>query len=899
MEEKYNYNHLDFHIIKSDLARFGRANGKSEIQENNKKNYVLHAEKIKNSLMKIKNHLKETIESRRKKGLPCFNEINIPILLEMIPEQYNSQTLTKYFDLELISEGTEQIILASSNDSEFSTFEKKIHQFGNQERGGSSVANLIGVKDNPIDRQKYILGEEFYQEISSLDNQDHIIVEALIEVRGNSKVYDEPQASDYKTNKTYRKALENWLSLFPQVPAIPEIPKDFKNNEIFERQISDLTLPLKREYYSQMGLNRFTEFEEFIKSYESEILDIMEGQEILTANNVEEIQRIHFEDTTTMIFKITLQGLKDLIINCPFLCQIRKKEIIRFSKPDDTNLLDKYANSEIIPPRDDAPIICIIDSGVQEQNILLNKAIRTGESYSFLGSENSTSDEHGHGTSVAGNALYHNISEALSRESIQLSAWIQNAKVLNQDNSIPEHLCLDKIIKSVVERYYEQYGTRIYNHSINSKSPFETDLMSPWANQIDLLCFQYDINIVQSAGNIPTFHDADTSSSHEVSISNFIFRERLDYPQYLLELACRVRDPAQSLNAISVGSLNPFDFQHDKLEKISSRNMISSFSPTGLGLWRAIKPDVVEFVGDYAKNSELQSLSVNSNLCSPTLKKIDANNLNLIGHNDLGTSFAAPKVAHVLSKIESSYPDSPALLHRGLLIHSATWPSWAKNYPKDQIFRMIGYGIPSESIALKNNDYRATFITPKVVGLNPKHAHIYKIAIPGELREVEDDYNVRITVTLSYVSLSRRTRKKRAYLSSWLDWQMSYLDSNESISQFENRIIKQTVVEDSNQKKMTKNGTYKWFLGNDAKEGMVKEFGRNNSTVQKDWIDVRSCHLPEEIFIAIRSHSGWDEKLRFDSKYALVVSIEFIDQNLKIYQAIKSKNSIKTKSRIR
>jgi subtilisin family serine protease len=64
-----------------------------------------------------------------------------------------------------------------------------------------------------------------------------------------------------------------------------------------------------------------------------------------------------------------------------------------------------------------------------------------------------------------------------------------------------------------------------------------------------------------------------------------------------------------------------------------------------------------------------------------------------MSRDDVGTSFAAPKVSHIAAILQSLFPERSALLYRALIVQSARWPSWAEADPdSDKVLRLIGYG---------------------------------------------------------------------------------------------------------------------------------------------------------------------------------------------------------------
>lgn len=60
---------------------------------------------------------------------------------------------------------------------------------------------------------------------------------------------------------------------------------------------------------------------------------------------------------------------------------------------------------------------------------------------------------------------------------------------------------------------------------------------------------------------------------------------------------------------------------------------------------------------------------------------------------------------------------------------------------------------------------------------------------------------------------------------------------------------------------------------------------------KKDWSIIKSHDLPEEISFAVRAHKGWD-KTEEEVPYSLVVSIEILNSNLEIYEAIRIENEL-------
>jgi hypothetical protein len=333
--------------------------------------------------------------------------------------------------------------------------------------------------------------------------------------------------------------------------------------------------------------------------------------------------------------------------------------------------------------------------------------------------------------------------------------------------------------------------------------------MSAWAAQIDTMSEQLDILIIQSSGNI-----RDSASSPRSGILDHLDAGRT-YPDFLIEPSSRVANPAQSLQALTVGSVAYKYYKSTGwVSFVKNEAEPSSFSRSGLGLWNVIKPEVVEFGGDYLLSPGTPALlgtPTEGRDCFPELVRSTKFGPGPeFDRDDIGTSYAAPKVTHIAAHLQRVLPDEPCLLYRALIVQSARWPEWTRATTVDTnlAIRTLGYGLPDLERATTNNDYRVTLITSGETGIRAGECDLYQIPIPESMRRPGYEYDVLIEVTLSYVAKPRRTRRNlRRYLSTWLDWKSSKL--GESIASFRARALKNGVADD----KVAKGTTLTWTLG--------------------------------------------------------------------------------------
>jgi hypothetical protein len=424
--------------------------------------------------------------------------------------------------------------------------------------------------------------------------------------------------------------------------------------------------------------------------------------------------------------------------------------------------------------------------------------------------------------------------------------------------------------------------------------------MSAWAAEIDQLSAENDILVVQSVGNLPV-----SGAAPYLGIKDHIDAGR-KYPTYLTEDAARVANPAQSLQALTVGSVTYDAATQGGWQTFTPRaDYPSAFSRSGPGIWQVIKPEVVEYGGDCVRTTneppDIHPGGRVAAACPQLVRSTMHPPGPAVDRDETGTSFAAPKVTRIAAELQRAMPDQPVLLYRALIVQSAKWPSWAEDVLRklridddlsdeqkqkfigsaQRTLRCIGYGIPDLARALSNTDYRTTFVSDGENLIRAGECHIYQVPIPEIMRQAGDDYDIRIDVTLSYVALPRRTRRNlRRYLSTWVDWKSNNL--GESLNDFRARAMADAETEEES----VPSSALPWTIHEKGSWGLIRQVKRNSGTVQKDWAVVRSNTLPEHFCVAVVGHQGWSRDPDSVARYSLAVTIEILGQEIQIYEPL-------------
>ena len=112
-------------------------------------------------------------------------------------------------------------------------------------------------------------------------------------------------------------------------------------------------------------------------------------------------------------------------------------------------------------PPEDAQSITILDSGVATGHPLLGSAI--GEAQSFLPGM-PDADGTGHGTHIAGLALYGDVEETLRTGAFVPQFRLFSGRILDDDNA-NETGFVENHISEAVRYFNQEYGCRIFNLS--------------------------------------------------------------------------------------------------------------------------------------------------------------------------------------------------------------------------------------------------------------------------------------------------------------------------------------------------------------------------------------------------------------------------------------------------
>lgn len=403
-----------------------------------------------------------------------------------------------------------------------------------------------------------------------------------------------------------------------------------------------------------------------------------------------------------------------------------------------------------------AAIVGVLDDGVATGHPWLD-GIVVG-AYDFPGGH-AWSPIGPHGTMVAGLAAYGGFEEALGSGKGELPqpAQIVVARILEPDGSgdpLSTHLPSGEpdhdVIEGAIRFLRYEHGVRVFNLSVTDRFPYSGPHASVLTETIDRLVRELDIVVVLAAGNRAFGFDGTTASGAHVLD---------DYPDYLHDDEARLAEPAAAANALTVGSLGLSDApvtaggtSYVDHKVVAGRDRPSPFSRTGPGIVARVKPDLTHYGGDLVWTGA----NLNANDPGATCVSLNADHTNRLLRSASGTSFAAPRVAHLAARVGARYPAASANLVRALLGLAAQQPDRDLAISDEDLFRTVGLGLPRADLVEESYTNRVVMVAEGEV--NCDTALIYPVPIPEAFARGRSDRS--ISIALAYDPPVRRQRRE-------------------------------------------------------------------------------------------------------------------------------------------
>lgn len=494
----------------------------------------------------------------------------------------------------------------------------------------------------------------------------------------------------------------------------------------------------------------------------------------LRKESIAKIDRINLD--SLLMYRVEVENSQvDLLLNHRDIRQVDLTPVSGISFQELNVDIEELPKNIPSPPRD-AARVCILDSGINTNHPLISPAI--GDSESFVEGGN-TDDDAGHGTAVAGIALYGDLEACKESNYWHPEIWILNGKILECDdhgNAIFNEETIENKIERAVTHFHKTYNCRIFNLSIgNLNAPYDGKHVKGMAYLLDRLSRQLDILFIVSAGNF--------SGNEDPPVPVDSWRE--EYPEYLLSPVSTIIDPAPSLCSITVGSLarhnaNIDELRYPEISALSpaSENQPSPFTRHGPSVKGALKPEIMAIGGNLASPMRkdgkqwqanmrgLGVLTLNSNFVGSTLLKEIS-----------GTSFAAPYLTHLAGRLLNQYPDASANLLRAMIVNHCKLPNeceetfpeaarkaYKKERRRDLPREVCGYGSVDEDILFRSTETSALVFAEESIE-NDTH-QFYELPLPESFFRRGNSAR-ELRVSLAHTPATRTTRLEYVSTEIW------------------------------------------------------------------------------------------------------------------------------------
>lgn len=609
-------------------------------------------------------------------------------------------------------------------------------------------------------------------------------------------------------------------------------------------------------------------------------------------------QELIFPEHFIKLVKASPRQLSESLFLLDNLAELRKpKETADFFT--NLNVLEKEDAVNELQTRienltdENSVAVCILDSGVQNQHPLLSDFIPENNLFSYKPEDWGTHDgwpRGGHGTGMAGLALYGDLTTVMSSTSnIQIFHQLESVKLINNsDPHDPElygAVTLEAINTPIVSAPFRQ---RIYCMAVTDKDQAYYGRPSSWSASLDKITFGNEEENLEK-------------QLFFVSGGNVFIETPDEFPdKNVIE---SVHDPAQAFNAVTVGAYTEMDTidyeEFPDSELLAQQGGMSPANSTSI-IWEndwAVKPDFVmeggnllNQRGDIVTSDSLQLLTTHKDYRTTLLQTFG------------DTSAATALASRFAVQLKKEYPDLWPETIRGLMIHSSEWTQTmlrGRNLEdvrsfnakeKRNLLRSFGYGVPSLKKALYSAKNALTLIAEKEItpfrkdgSIKFNDIHYFELPWPVEvLQGVLNETDVKLNITLSYFIEpnpgSRKYSNKFSYQSHGL--RFNVIKPNEDAETFHKRVNKNTREEGES--------------GFSGESWIIGSRYRDKGSIHRDFWIGSGADLATRNQIAVYPVSGWyrmRKKLEMYNstvRYSLIVTIEAPKIDVDIYSPIRT-----------
>ena len=514
----------------------------------------------------------------------------------------------------------------------------------------------------------------------------------------------------------------------------------------------------------------------------------------------------------------------------------------------------------------------------------------------------SIDDLHGHGTAMAGLALYGDSidAELVGSGPVLLRHRLESVKLFGTSTSHDESTYGLVTAQAVaLPEISEPERRRVFSLPITAE-PDAAGEPTLWSSSIDAL--SVGVAISESASGIGLVDTPEPSAARLFVISaGNVPVNRLSLDHHSVSDSEPIQDPGQAWNALTVGAFTnlvdtPSDPSFEGWTTVAAAGDLSPLSRTSVlfshRTW-PVKPDIcmeggnvlASGAGDFHEAHSTVSLRTTGTRSDLALTSANA------------TSAATAQAARLAALTIAQYPDLWPETVRGMLTHGAQWTtSMRAQYDgassktqKLSMMRRFGWGVPSEADVIYSRSQAVTMVTEDSFvpfsgdDFVAREFRLHRLPWPSEVLQNIGDGTVTLRITLSYFvepSASRRGwRKKFTYPSHGLRFELKA--PLESEVDFVARVNRDAQDEEAGRR--PSGGSERWLIGPNQ---------RNLGSLHQDVWEGSGSDLAASNLLAVNPVGGWwknnraRDRLGLPVRYALIVSLRTAQQGVDLYAPI-------------
>ncbi len=616
-------------------------------------------------------------------------------------------------------------------------------------------------------------------------------------------------------------------------------------------------------------------------------------------------RRLEFEDRTVVLVHATATQLAlslDVLNDVAELRSVHQPSgfFVHLTGTGQTEWLQELFNRTTLAPAN-APVVCILDTGVNRGHPLLAGSLAGNDLHTCEPAWN-TADHDGHGTEMAGLALYGNLAPLLAdTQPVALRHRLESVKILAPRGHAATPPELYGAVTAAATSRAEISAPdrwRCFSMSVGADPDGERGQPTSWSAAIDALAAGRSFD--PSTQGLTYLDDPAATtpmrlflvSAGNVNPNDFA----IDFLTHS-DLA-HIEDPAHAWNAIAVGACTELCTTEDPdyvgWTPLAAAGELSPWSKTSVGFdaYWPNKPDVVFEGGNVLHDGATDYLYDIPDLCLLTTER---NHTQHPFVTSWATSAACAQVARIAGEIAAEYPELWPETVRGLIVHSAEWTDAMRQHlvaspgkaGRSALVRRYGFGVPRLDRALHSARDALTLVVQGTIkpfeAGKMRQIQLFSLPWPKEQLAALGETGVKLRVTLSYFiepNPSRRGwRKKHRYQSHGLRFAIK--GPTESDEDFHKRLNNQAL--DPEEEKPEAPEDPGWFLGTRT---------RDRGSLHSDVWSGLAADLAEREVIAVYPVSGWwkdqpsRDRSELGARYALIVSIETPAENVDIWTPV-------------